>query len=114
MSYVGNLNLVSSRLWCSQLSTHGTEIWGGGFRNFSLEGFRDGHEDIQDVSQTSKCVSSTTYHILLAKIGELLMELCPLKLTMSFQQQLAHLSSYWLVNQTSSISQHLVEQGVNT
>jgi hypothetical protein len=54
MSYVENSNLASSRLWCTQLSTYGTEIWGGDFRNFSLEGFRDdGHKDTQYVSRQS-------------------------------------------------------------
>ena len=61
-----------------------------------------------------KVRSSTTYHILLAEFGELPMELYALKLTMGFQQRLAHLPSSWLVGQATSLSRHLAEQGFNT
>ena len=56
---------------------------------------------------------STTYHILLAEFGELPMQLYALKLTLSFQQWLAHPPSSWLVSQAISLSHHLAE-GTNT
>ena len=40
-----------------------------------------------------KVCSLTTYHILLVEFGELPMELYALKLTISFQQEVAHLPS---------------------
>ena len=61
-----------------------------------------------------KVRSLTTYHILLAEFGELRMELFAPKLTMSFQEWLAHLPSSWLANQANSLSCHLAEQGANT
>ena len=51
-----------------------------------------------------KLHSLTTYHILLAKFGELPIELNALKLTMGFQQWLAHLVSSWLVNKSNLTS----------
>ena len=42
------------------------------------------------------------------------MELCALKLAIGLRQQLAHLPSYWLVSQASSLSRHLIEQGFDT
>ena len=48
--------------------------------------------------------SSTTYHIMLVEFGELSMELYALKLSISFQQCLAHLSSSCLANQATSLS----------
>ena len=42
------------------------------------------------------------------------MELYSLKLTLRFQQWLAHLCSSWLVNQAISFSRHLAEQETNT
>ena len=57
---------------------------------------------------------STTYHILLAKFGELPNILYALKLTLSFQQWLAHLPCSWLVSQEVSLSRHLAKQGANT
>ena len=53
-----------------------------------------------------KVRSSTTYHILSAKFRELPIELYARKLTMGFQQRLAHLPSSWLVSQAASLSQH--------
>ena len=50
-----------------------------------------------------KVYSSATYHIVLAKFGELPMKLYALKLTKDFQQQLAHLLSYWVVNRATSL-----------
>ena len=47
-----------------------------------------------------KVYSSTTYHILLAELGEIPMKLYDLKLTTSFQPWLAHL----LVSQSSNIT----------
>jgi hypothetical protein len=61
-----------------------------------------------------KVHSSTTYHILLARSGELPNELNALKLTMGFQQRLAHLAPSWLVNKATSLSQHLTKQGLST
>ena len=61
-----------------------------------------------------KVCSSTTYHILLAKLGELPMELYAHKPTKGFQQRLAHPPSSWLVNQATSLSQNLGEQGFDT
>ena len=63
-----------------------------------------------------KVCSLTTYHILLVEFEEPLRptELHALKLTMSFQIWIAQLPSYWLVSQTTSLSQHLAEQGANT
>ena len=49
------------------------------------------------------------YHVLLVEFGELPILLHALKLTMSFQQQLAHLSPSWLVSKVAPLSQHLVE-----
>jgi hypothetical protein len=54
-----------------------------------------------------------TYHILWAESG-LPMELYAIKLTLSSQQRLVHLPSSWLVNQATSLSRHLDEQGANT
>ena len=61
-----------------------------------------------------KLHSSTTYHILLAVLGELPMELYALKPTIGFQQWLAHLPSSWLVSQATLDSRHLGEQGFDT
>ena len=43
-----------------------------------------------------------------------LVELYAIELTMVSQQQLAHIPSSWLINQATSLSRHLVEQGFNT
>ena len=61
-----------------------------------------------------KVCSLTTYYILLAEFGEHPMDLYALKLTMGFQQRLAHLSLFWLVNKAPPLSQHLAKQGFNT
>jgi hypothetical protein len=61
-----------------------------------------------------KVCSLTTYHIMLVEFGELPMELYALRLTMSFQQCLAHLPSFCVANQATSLSQHHVEQGAKT
>ena len=42
------------------------------------------------------------------------MELYALKLTLSFQQQLAHLPSSWLVNEVISLSYLFAKQGAKT
>ena len=42
------------------------------------------------------------------------MELYAPKLTVSFQQQLVHLPTSWLVNQAVSLSRHLAKRGANT
>ena len=61
-----------------------------------------------------KVCSSTTYHILLAEFGELHVELYALKLTMGFQQWLAHLPPSWLISKVAPFSQHLTTQGFKT
>ena len=76
------------------------------------EGFREGHEDTL-MSDVKVCYV-TTYDILLGEFGELPMKLYALKLTMSFQRQLAHLLSSCLVTQATLLSQHLAEQGPKT
>ena len=57
---------------------------------------------------------SPTYDLLLSKVGELSMELYALKLTLSFQQQLAHLPSSWLVNEVISLSYIFAKQQAKT
>ena len=56
-----------------------------------------------------KVFTLTSYHILLAKFGEIPMELCTLELIISFQQQLAHLASSWWesINQLHFINTRL-------
>jgi hypothetical protein len=51
---------------------------------------------------------------MLAKLGDLLIELYALKLAMGSQQWLACLPSSWLVSQATSLSRHLVEHGFNS
>jgi hypothetical protein len=58
--------------------------------------------------------SLTTYHLFLTEFGELSIEVYALKLTMGFQQELAHLSPSWLVSIATSLSRHLAEQRFNT
>ena len=67
-----------------------------------------------DMMSHVKVCSSTTYHILPAEFKELPLDLYALKLTMGFQQWLAHLSPSLLVSKATSLSQHLAEQGFNT
>ena len=55
-----------------------------------------------------------TYHHLQTECGELPRKLDALKVTMGFQQRLAHLSPSWLVSRAPSLSQHLAKQGFNT
>ena len=61
-----------------------------------------------------KVHSSTTHYNVLAKFGELPVELYALKLPMGFQQRFAHLPSSWLVSQATSLCQHLAKQGFHT
>jgi hypothetical protein len=84
---------------------YGTEIWGGDLKNSYWKVFEKGMK-MHMVSQV-QVHSLTTHHILLAKFRELPIELYTLKLTMGFQQRLAHLSPSWLVNKATSLSQHL-------
>lgn len=55
-----------------------------------------------------KVRSSTSYHISLVKFGGLPMDLSALKLAIDFQQWFTCLPSFWLVNQATFLSQHLV------
>jgi hypothetical protein len=59
-----------------------------------------------------KVCSLTTYHIRLAKFGEFPIGLYALKLTMGIQQWPAQMSPFWFIGRTTSLSQHLVEQGL--
>jgi len=92
--------------------TYGTKLWGGDLKNSHWKVFEKDMK-IHMMSHV-KVRSSTTYHILLAEFGELPMELYALKLTMGFQQRLAHLPSSRLVSQATSLSRLLAEQGFNT
>ena len=66
------------------------------------------------ITSRIKVCSLTTYPILLVVFKELLVELLALKLNMGFEQQLAHLSPSWLLNTTTSLTQHLAKQGFKT
>ena len=59
-----------------------------------------------------KASSLTTFYNLLVKFGELPLELHALKLTIGFQQWLAHVSPSWLVSKATSLSKHLVGHGL--
>ena len=85
--------------------TYGTEIWEGDLKSSHWKVFEKGMK-IHMMSHIKVC--SSTYRILLVEFGELPMELYALKLTMSFQQRLAHLPSSWLVKQATSLSPHLI------
>ena len=88
--------------------TYSTKIWGGDLKNSHLKVFEEGMK--MHVMSHIKIHSSTTVcQILLAKFGEIPIELYALKLTMGFQQQLTHLSPSWLVRTSTSLSQHLAE-----
>ena len=70
--------------------TCGIDIWGGDLQNSHWKVFREGHDDTSyDVSRQRTLLK--TYRILLARFGELPIELNALKLTMGFQQRLGHL-----------------------
>jgi len=83
---------------------YGARIWGGDLKSSHWKVSEKGMK-MHMMSHVKVC-SSTTYHILLAKFGELPIELYTLKLTMGFQQQLAHLSPSWLVSKATSLSQN--------
>ena len=70
--------------------TYGIEIWGGDLENSHWKLFEKGMK--MNMMCHVKVRSSTIYHILLAKFGELPIELYTHKLTMGFQQWFAHLS----------------------
>ena len=70
-------------------STYGIENWGGDLKYSHWKVFKKGMK--MDMMSHVKVLSLITYHILLAKFGKLPIELYTLKLTMSFQQWLAHL-----------------------
>ena len=93
-------------------STCGIEIWGDDLKNSHCEVFEKGIK-IHMVSRVKVC-SSTTYHISLAEFEELPMKLYAIKLTIGFQQRLAHLLTSWLVNQATSLSRHHAKQGCDT
>ena len=61
-----------------------------------------------------KVHSSITYHVLLAKFGEIPIELHARKLTIGFQQRFTHLTPSWLINKATSLSRNIAEQGFNT
>jgi hypothetical protein len=92
--------------------TYGNEIWGGDFKDSHWKIFEKGMQ-VHMMSHV-KVNSLTTYHILLTEFGELPIESYVIKLSMGFQQRLAYLSPSWLVQKTTSLSQHLAEQGCNT
>ena len=106
-------NQVIVRVTCWDLKSHlfkvwwiqlpqGTKIWGGDLKTSLRKVFEKGTK-IHVISHIKGC-SSTTYHILLAKLGELPMELYSLTLIVGwFQLRLVQLSSSWLVNQATSL-----------
>ena len=87
-------------------------IWGGDLKNYHWKVFEKGMKTCM-MSHVKVC-SSTTYDYLLAEYAELPMKLYAFELTMSFQQRLAHLLSFWLVIWATLLSQHLAKQGANT
>ena len=92
--------------------TYGIQIWGCDLKNSQWKVFKKGMK-IHVMSHV-KVHSLKTYCIKLAKFRELPLEVYYLKLIMDFHHQLAHLPSSWLVNQATSLSQHLAEQGYDT
>jgi hypothetical protein len=72
--------------------TYGPKIWG--------VDFEISHWKVYEKSVKINVHSSTTYYLLLAEFGELCIDLYALKLTMSFQQWLAHLSPSWLIKES--------------
>ena len=69
--------------------TNGTGIWGGGLKNFHRKVFEKGIK--MHMMSHVGVRSLATYHILLVEFGELPIELHALKLTICFQQRLAHI-----------------------
>ena len=67
-----------------------------------------------DMMSHIKVRSTTTYHTVLSEFRELPIEIYALKLTVGFQRRHAHLSPSWVLSITTSLSQHLAEQGLNT
>jgi hypothetical protein len=78
------------------------EIWGGHLKNFHWKLFEKGMK--MHMMSHVKVGSLTTHHISLAEFKVLSIELYALKLTIGFQQRLAHLSVFWLVNIATSLS----------
>jgi hypothetical protein len=71
--------------------TYGTEIWGGNLKDSHWKALEEGMKT--HMSYVKVC-SSTTYQILLAKFGRLLIDINTLKLTISFQQQLTTIAPF--------------------
>ena len=92
--------------------TYGTKVWGGDLKNSHWKVFEKGMK--MHMMSHVKVHSLIIYHILLAKFGELLIQLHAFKLTMGFQQWLTHIPPSWLVNKAPSLSQHIAEQGFNS
>ena len=67
-----------------------------------------------DMMDYIKVHSSTPYQFALAEFGDFSMKLHALKLTKGFEQWLVHLPSSCLVNQGTSLIQHLTKQGIDT
>ena len=99
------MTTIKSRL-CKALVlptfTYGTEIWGVDLENSHCKIFEKGTK--MHMTSHVKVSTSTIYHILKARFGELPIELYALKLTMGFQQWLTHLSHSWLVSKVASLS----------
>ena len=91
--------------------TNGTKILGGDSKNSHWKVFKK-YMKMHMIFQVKMC-SLTTYHIMLTRFGEQPMELYALKLTMGFQQWLAHLSPSWLVNKATSFFWHQAKQKFN-
>ena len=91
---------------------YGAKIWGGDLKSSDWKVSEKGMK--MHMMSHVKVWSTTTYHILLAEFRELPIELYTLKLTMGFQQQLAHLTPSWLVSKATSLSRNQAEQGFNT
>ena len=92
--------------------TYGTKLWRGDLKNSYWKIFKK----VMQINMMShvKINYVAIYHILLAEFGGLPLELFVFMLTMGFQQQLAHLTSSWLVSEIASFSRHMSEQGFKT
>ena len=92
--------------------TYCNKIWGSDSKNSHWKVFEKAMK--MHMMPHVKAHPLRTYQILLAGFGELPIELHALKLTIFFQQQLAHLSPSWFVNKATSFSEHLAELAYNT
>ena len=103
---------IYSRLWCFPLSCMAPKFGEVTWKALIGKSPRRAWRCIWCL--TSKCDLQLPIIFLLAEFGELPIELYTLKLTMGFQQQLAHLTPSWLVSKATSLSRNQVEQGFNT